>query len=591
MNDRQNPYVQYDQYGQPMQLVGYDEYGQPVYQQVQPQQNQQNHQPQQSQQSQHPEQQYDPYGRQHQQAPGYGYDPYAQQQPPPAPYQSQGHGQGHGQSQGYDYDTGQTGQQPAVDTAQQWIPQQSQAPQAQSPRTQPSQAQPPQAQSPQPQTPRQPEQPQRAVPGQRRSAPGDDEYRTEQFSFIEEPDEDSEDVIDWLKFTESRTERREEARRRGRTRVVSLVVVLALVVVGGVGYLWYAGKLPGISGSGDGSATASGAQQRNAIVVHLHNTKSGGTSTALLVDNVTTGKGTTLLLPNSLAVSNDDGMATTLGKSVDDDGSDGTRDALDTLLGAKIGGTWRLDTPYLENLVELIGNIDIDTDIDVPDTKKGAEPLVHRGKDQTLSGQMAVAYSTYRAPGEPEAKQLERFGQVMQGVLKKISDDPQAATATVKNLAQILDPSLTDKDLGVSLAKLAAHAKKGDYSTELLPVRSDGTVSPQASASVVKDVLGGSVKAPDQGGAVSVGISNASGRPAATESARIALVNGGYSVAVGGTTSATASSQVSYSDPAQKAKADEVAKTLGLPAGSVHKGKAAGNADVTVVLGQDYKIT
>lgn len=593
MNDRQNPYVQYDQYGQPMQLVGYDEYGQPVYQQVQPQQGQQQHRPQQPQE---PQQQYDPYGRQHQQAPGYGYDPYAQQQPPSGPYQGQDQGQGQGQSQGYDYGTGQ---QPAVDTTQQWIPQQSQAPQAPSQQPQSQQPQSPQTHQPQsqprsrPEQPQRPqsaeERPQRAVPGQRRPAADDAEYRTEQFSFIEEPDEDSEDVIDWLKFTESRTERREEARRRGRTRVVSLVVVLALVVAGGVGYLWYAGKLPGVSGSGDGGATASGAQQRNAIVVHLHNTKSGGTSTALLVDNVTTGKGTTLLLPNSLSVSNDDGTATTLGKSVDDDGSDGTRDSLDTLLGAKIGGTWRLDTPYLENLVEMIGNIDVDTDVDVPDTKKGAEPLVHRGKDQTLSGQMAVAYSTYRAPGEPEAKQLERFGQVMQGVLKKISDDPQAATAIMKNLLQIMDPSLTDKDLGAFLAKLAAHAKKGDYSTELLPVRGDGTLSPQASAGVVKNVLGGSVKAPDQGGATSVGISNASGRTATTESARIALVNGGYSVVVGGTASVTASSQVSYGDPAEKAKAEEVAKTLGLPAGSVHKAKAAANADVSVVLGQDYK--
>ncbi|WUJ32713.1 LytR C-terminal domain-containing protein [Streptomyces sp. NBC_00388] len=566
-----------------MQLVGYDEYGQPVYQQVQPPQEQQQQQPR------HTGQQYDPYGQQHQQqAQGYGYDPYAQQQQsPPAPYDRQG----------YDYGTAQ---QPAVDTTQQWIPQQQTQPPAQAPQTQAPQAESAQSQPSRPRSPQQPEaarreQPpqepqQRAVPGQRRPAPGDDEYRTEQFSFIEEPDEDSEDVIDWLKFTESRTERREEARRRGRNRVVSLVVVLVLVVAGGVGYLWYAGKLPG-TGPGDGSATASGAQQRNAIVVHLHNTKGGGTSTALLVDNVTTGKGTTLLLPNSLAVSNDDGTATTLGKSVDDDGSDGTRDALGSLLGAKIGGTWRLDTPYLENLVELVGNIDIDTDTDVPDTKKGAEPLVHRGSAQTLSGQMAVAYSTYRAPGEPEAKQLERFGQVMQGVLKKISDVPQAATATVKNLAQILDPSLTDKDLGASLAKLAAHAKKGDYTTELLPVQGDGTLSPQASAGVVKNVLGGSVKAPDQGDAVSVGISNGSGRAAATENARIALVNGGYAVVVGGNASTTASSQVSYGDPAQKAKADEVAKTLGLPAGAVRKGKQAANADVSVVLGQDYKTT
>ena len=32
------------------------------------------------------------------------------------------------------------------------------------------------------------------------------------------------------------------------------------------------------------------------IVVHLHNTKKGGTSTALLVDNTTTKQGTTVLL-------------------------------------------------------------------------------------------------------------------------------------------------------------------------------------------------------------------------------------------------------------------------------------------------------
>ncbi|MEV8564689.1 LCP family protein [Streptomyces sp. NPDC051322] len=552
MNDRQNPYVQYDQYGQPMQLVGYDEYGQPVYQQVQ--------QPQQ----------------------GYGYDPYTQpvpgQQPVPPQqgYDSQQgyESQGYGSQQGYDHGTGQ---QPAVDTTQQWIPQQS------PPRDQPQQPQ-------QPQQPAQ-EQPQRPVPGPRRPASGEGEYRTEQFSFIEEPDEDSEDVIDWLKFTESRSERREEARRRGRNRIVSLVVALALVVVGGVGYLWYAGKLPGVSGSDSGSTAAGGAQQRNVIVVHLHNTGGSGTSTALLVDNVTTGKGTTLLLPNSLSVSNDDGTTTTLGKSVDDDGSDGTRQALGTLLGATIGATWRLDTPFLENLVELVGNIEVDTDVAVPDTKKDTAPLVSKGKDQTLSGQMAVAYATYRAPGEPETKQLERFGQVMQGVLEKISDDPQAATTTVRNLGLVLDPPLTEKDLGASLAKLAAHAKKGDYRTAVLPVRSNGTLSAATATGVIKDVLGGSVKAPEQGDTVRVGIRDGSGKKGATESARIALVNGGYSVVIGDEATGTASSRVTYGDAAQKSKAEEVAKTLGLPTSAVHRGKVADNADVSVELGQDYKIT
>ncbi|GAA3304341.1 hypothetical protein GCM10020295_55220 [Streptomyces cinereospinus] len=155
-------------------------------------------------------------------------------------------------------------------------------------------------------------------------------------------------------------------------------MVVALVAAGGVGYLWYAGKLPGLSSAGtakDGTTPAA-AQQRDVIVVHLHDTKKGGTATALLVDNTTTRQGTTVLLPNSLALSGDDGT-TTLAESVEDDGSSGTREALDTVLGTSIQGTWRLDTPYLQNLVDLVGNIEIDTDADVPDPAaedKGAAP-------------------------------------------------------------------------------------------------------------------------------------------------------------------------------------------------------------------------
>ncbi|MFG2571414.1 LytR C-terminal domain-containing protein [Streptomyces sp. NPDC048481] len=430
----------------------------------------------------------------------------------------------------------------------------------------------------------------------RADAPSGDQpdYRTEQFAFVEEQAGDSEDVIDWLNFTENRTERREEAKRRARSRVVALAVVLALVAVGGVGYLWFAGKLPGLSSSSDPDAktAAAGAQKRDVVVVHLHNTAGGSTSTVLLVDNATTKQATTVLLPNSLVLTNDDGATTTLAKSVDDDGSAGTREALDTVLGTSIEGTWRLDTPYLQNLVDLVGNIEVDTDAAVPDpaAKKGQAPLVPKGGDQTLSGKMAVAYATYRAPGEPQNAQLQRFGQVMQGVLRKVSSDAQGATVTVQTLAQILDPSLTDKDLGAFLARLAELAKGGDYKTALLPVQNDGTLSAAASASVVKDVLGGTAKSPDKGAAVSVSVQNASGDKADTEDARVVLLNGGFTFLDAGTPSGTeAASRVLYSDPADKENATEVAKTLGLDAGAVKKGAVSGNADVAVVLGEDYK--
>ncbi|MEU7716802.1 LCP family protein [Streptomyces tibetensis] len=552
-----------DQY----ELVGYDEYGRPVYRQVQTQQ-----------------QTYDPYAQQHQQ--GYGYDPYAQaaQQPPSA------YGYGTGAQPATDY-----GSYDPYGTA----PQQG-APAQGAPHDPYGQAaagatgrQPRVAQQPAQQTAHIPQQ---AGPAHDQDTPAEPEreYHTEQFAFVEEPDANSEDVIDWLKFTENRTERREEARRRARSRIVALAVVLALVAAGGVGWLWYAGKLPGLSSedSKEGTATAAGAQKRDVIVVHLHDTKGGGTSTALLVDNTTTRRGTTVLLPNSLALTSDDGTTTTLAKSVEDDGSDGTRDALDTVLGTDIEGTWRLDTPYLQNLVDLVGNIDVDTDTDVPDPaakKKGEAPLVNKGQDQTLSGKMAVAYATYRAPGEAQDAQLKRFGQVMQGVLRKMSSDPQAATTTIQTLAQILDPSLTDKDLGTFLAGLSDLAKGGDVKTDLLPVRSDGTLSAQASAGVVKNVLGGTAKSPDKDAAVSVSVQNATGVKDNTEKARVVLLNGGFTFLESGTGTARATSEVVYADAADKANAAEVAKTLGLPAGSVTKGKTSGSADVSVVLGQDYK--
>ncbi|MFJ6644472.1 LCP family protein [Streptomyces sp. NPDC091290] len=556
MNDRYDAGYGDGGYGDvPYELVGYDEYGQPVYRQVPAQQQ--------------PQQHYDPYAQQ-----GYGYDPYAtgaqQQTPPYDPYGDTGP---QAPASAYDpYDTGTqapydpygqtaaSGRRPQVAEQTAYIPQQ--AGPAEEPDT-----------------------------GTEERV--DRDYRTEQFAFVEEPDQDSEDVIDWLKFTENRTERREEAKRRARARVIALVVVLALVAAGGVGYLWYAGKLPGL-GSSDGktnSATPAGAQKRDVIVVHLHNTAKGGTSTALLVDNTTTQQGTTVLLPNSLALSSDDGSTTTLAKSVDDDGSSGTRDAIDTVLGTEIQGTWRLDTPYLQNLVDLIGNIEVDTDTNVPDPSaksKGAAPLVRKGKAQTLSGKTAVAYATYQGSGEAQNAQLQRFGQVVQAVLRRLTSDAGGATTTVRTLGMIIEPPLTEKDLGAFLARLADLAKGGDYKTALLPVQDDGTLGQEASASVVKDVLGGTAKSPDKDAAVRVSVRNATGVKDNSAKVRVVLLNGGFTFLEGGTASAAAASQVRYADAADKADAAEVAKTLGLPAGAVRKGEVSANADVTVVLGQDY---
>ncbi|WP_371615843.1 LytR C-terminal domain-containing protein [Streptomyces sp. NBC_00454] len=567
MNDRQEPYDPYA--SQEQQLVGYDAYGRPVYGQVpaQPAPAAPQYEQQYDQQQPYEQQQYD---QSYEQQYGYDYQAYGQQpQQQYYPQQQEQYSQsGQAQPQAYGYDTQAT---------QQWIPQQA-APQAPEPAAPEPEFRPAGGQVPEPR---------RAEGGSAQEA----SYKTGQFDFIDQPDEDSEDVIDWLAFTESRTERREEARRRGRNRVVAVIVALAVFVVAGLGYLWYAGKLPFLEGPGKASsgAAATGPQKRDMIVVHLHNTKKGGVTTALLVDNVTTKQGATVLVPSTLSVPGDDGTGTPLGKAVEGAGL-GVRESLDTVLGTHIGGTWRLDTPFLETFVDLVGGIEVDTDAAVPADDAAKAPAVAQGPKQSLSGAMAVAYATYQAQGEPEAKRLDRFGKVLFALLRKVPGDPKSAAMTVESTGQILDPALNAQALGALLSKLGDHAKVGAYRTDVLEVKPDGGLTDEANKKVVKEVLGGSASATQAGAAPRVGVKDASGDDKAQTAAKAALVNGGYTLVDGGKADKTVpASQITYQDDAQRDKAIEVAKTLGLPETVVKKADNAVNADVVVTLGKDYK--
>ncbi|MBY8877662.1 LCP family protein [Actinacidiphila acidipaludis] len=608
-DDERDPYARERYYQQ--QHYGYDAYGRPL--QAPPQQ--QGQAPQGRQQTQQPPQTYnDPYqdpspssygGRQQ------GWIPQQPQQPYYEQPQQQGYDTGQqpvyppGGQPGYDtgqhavYDTGQhavydTGQQQLYDTGQQPAYDTGAHPVYDTGR----QAAYDTGQQPVYDTGQHAvyETGQHQVPLQEtRGGPAQHEredYHTGQFAFVDEESDDSEEVIDWLKFSESRTERREEARRRGRNRKVGLVLVLVLALLGGAGYLWKAGKIPGLAKDRTTAAAPGGAQKRDVIVVHLLPVNGGPSDTALLVDNTTKGRGTTVLIPNSLQLTGDDGSGTTLDKSVAD-GVGPTRDSLNALLGTDIKGSWRLDSPYLELLVDSLGDVFVDTNATVKGTgKDSGRTLVQQGKQTELTGQAAVAYATYKGPGESQTDQLSRFGQVMQAVLKKMPSDAADATKTIQGLAQILDPSLSDRELGASLAGLAELAKTGAYDTAMLPVQKDGSLSSQATESVVKDVLGGTVKESSGSSAQPrVLIRDATGTSKSAPLAQAAIVNGGtYAYVPGGKASSSqAASQVLYADPARLAAAKDVASTLGLPAGAVKKGAVPSNADVVVVLGKDYK--
>ncbi|MER6303977.1 LytR C-terminal domain-containing protein [Kitasatospora sp. NPDC001539] len=573
-------YEQYDQYGQPVygqgSYAGHQGYQQEQGYQEQPYQQPYQGYPQQQGYEQQPAQyeQYDQYGQ-----PVYTQDPYGG-------YQQQGYHQGY--------------QQPYRDAAP---PAAEPQPQPQPGAAAPAPAAPGEPAAPAPAAvppprprprrpaaeapPAKPEPPSEQVSGARSGKAGSrapkDSYATGEFTFVDEEAEESEDVIDWLKFAESRSEVRAERRRKLRNRLIGLGVAVALAAGGVGGYLWFTGDKPT-------AAAAAGGRQVN--VVHLRDLQ-GKVSTALLVNDASGHKGTVLLLPDNLRLPGPgDPPVTTVGQAMDAVGASATRDGLSTVLGAPVAGTWRLDTPYLEMLVSQLGGVRVDTNAE---THEGGKPdgklLSAAGKNTLLSGKAAVAYATLQGPGENRDAQLARFGQVLDAVVRTMPTEFKDAKDDVHRMNAVLDPSLPEDALAGVLAQLAQQAKDGHLGTTALTVKPDGSLDEATAGKQVKDVLGGTVKSAAAGDAAArVSLQDATGNDAAAAAAQVQIVNSGLTFIPGGAkTAAQATSEIRYTDDARQAAAKSLATSLGLPDSAVKKVGDAQNADLVVVLGKDYQ--
>ncbi|MDH6118741.1 anionic cell wall polymer biosynthesis LytR-Cps2A-Psr (LCP) family protein [Kitasatospora sp. GAS204A] len=556
---------------------------------------------------------YDPYQQQYgsyEQPQGYAQQPYQdhgyqeqgyQQQPGYDPYQQSGYQQQAYQQPGYDPYQQQTYQQPVYEQPvheqpvyeqsgyQQQVPPALAAPAPAPVRPAPPRPRP--APAPAAAAPTVPDEPSEQVGGRRAAAKparasDQDAYQTGEFTFVDEPAEETEDVIDWLKFAESRTERRDERRRKLRNRLIGGAVALALVGGGTVGYLFFTGAL------GNSQSAAAAVGQRSVVVVHLRDLQ-GKVSSVLLVNDAAGHKGSMLLLPDTLQLPTaGDSPTTQLGSAMDSVGPASTREALGNLLGAPVAGTWRLDTPYLRLLVAQLGGIKVDTNAAVngPDGK----PLVEQGQGRMLTGDAAVAYATYQAPGESRDAQLNRFGQVLSAVIATMPTTLSDATDDVHKMGAVLDPSLPEKALAGLLVELSQQAAAGHFGTTELPVQPDGTLDQAKVAPVVKEVLGSTVHlavATSAPARVSIVDATGSGGTADAQAAQVQVVNAGLTFVPGGSTAATAqaTSEIDYTDDGRQATAQSLATTLGLPAGAVKKVGTAQTADIVVVLGKDYQ--
>jgi anionic cell wall polymer biosynthesis LytR-Cps2A-Psr (LCP) family protein len=405
-------------------------------------------------------------------------------------------------------------------------------------------------------------------------------YNSDEFEFVDDAEE-STDVIDWVKFSETRGERRDERRRKLRSRALALVVVLVLAAGGTAGYLFATGKL----GTGAPAAVPA-ANKREVIAVHLHDLNKNVYS-ALLISEPSPAKGVTLLLPGTLGVPQDAGNGLlALNSAVDSLGAYGTRTGINNLLGTDISATWNIQTPFLQNLVDLLGGVKINSDVAV---SLNGKQVISPGQNTAVNGAAAMAFATYKAKGEGDQAQLNRFGVMLQALITAMPTDPTAAASNITHMGAVEDPSLSDSALGALLAKLSTDARGGSYSTETLPVLGNGTLG-SGAAGMVSGLLAGKVSSQNGQTAARIQVIDASGNAKAVQYAQAAMTNSGYVVLPGATKAESRSTSViEYSDDTRLKDADALATTLGLPTSVVKKVTSAQSADLVVELGRDYK--
>ncbi|MEU0931830.1 LytR C-terminal domain-containing protein [Embleya sp. NPDC005971] len=410
--------------------------------------------------------------------------------------------------------------------------------------------------------------------------PGRPGYGSDEFAFVDDESEQAEDVIDWLSFAETRSERRDEKRRAIRQRLIALAVVLAVALLGVGGYFawdtWMREE-----------KTVAAPGKNGGVLVQLRAKDGQSSANALLT--VDPAKNTASMVSvSSVTVVNSANNSFPLGRLMADEGPGASRDALSDLLGVKLDGSWVISEPVLQGLVDLTGGIQLNADVEVkgPDGKV----LVGQGRNPA-NGAAALAFATYKQPNEAPSVTGDRFGRVLQGLLAAFPTQSDAILTLLANMANLPDPSLPDDKLSVLLANLAKATQAKQLQVRALPVSPDGVLDGPAAVPIVRELLGGTVRQGKVGtGPTRVMVEDASGRTGAQEDAHARLLNAGVTYVPGGAGGKRTqpTSTVQYADDARKGDAEQVALTLRLPASAVKKATGEMLADVVVTLGQDY---
>lgn len=374
------------------------------------------------------------------------------------------------------------------------------------------------------------------------------------------------------------------------------VVVAALVVAAAVGF-------------GVRQATKGGHAKplgQTTMLLSIVGADGSATETALLAHDDRTHHGVELLIPGRVLTEVCGFGNQQLGQVLAlPNGQELSRTTISNQLGGvTVDGSWVLTTAQVAKLVDALGGITADVDVDVIQQRAGGSRVlvVAHGAQQRLTGAKAAAYATYLRSGEDAVANLVRLQNVLDGIEAALPRSTSATAKILQSLGTGATSSLGASRLAALLVGLAADQRNSNLLASALPVIKIDSGSAQASYRVdtqqttafVDANLAASIPASARVARKRVFVQNGVGTPGLAVTACSRLVKAGFAFAGSGNAPTfnyrTSKVLVFDHSVATAEVGNNVARALRLPTSDVEVSSTGQNvADVLVILGKDYK--
>jgi len=350
--------------------------------------------------------------------------------------------------------------------------------------------------------------------------------------------------------------------------------------------------------------SAPGLRTQRTVLLALAAPDGSATAAALLAADDATGAGSVVLVPPRVLAEVPGSGSLPFGRALSLPGGEQlARAALADLVGITVDASWVLDGAALTTLVNGVGGVTVDVDVDVLAGPADApQVVVPRGPRQRLDGVSALAFVSYAAPDEDDLVRLPRLQELLDGLLAALP-----AGAEPPELAERLglgDPrrQAAAPTVAQVVAALRDGAGTDAVSYTVLPVlpldsggaRSTYRIDPAGVRRLTDARLAGSVPPGRRAGDNRVLVLNGVGTPGIGESVRERLVPAGL-VYVGSRNAQPFGRErtvvvVFDRSAASLRLAEKLRAALVLPDASVQVStRSQSIADAFVVVGRDFR--